>query len=148
MALNRRSPLKRKKAVRKKSAKMPAKSKLDDLFRQFIRQRDGMMCQVARHWWVDEDGHPHTCSGPIQVSHIYSRRYLSTRWMPENAVLKCAAHHYWWSDRPLDGAHWFDSTYPGRREIIRERLALNQRPDFRDVEAELRGLLTGVASLA
>ena len=42
----------------------------------------------------------------LQVSHLYSRRYLGIRWHPRNLTVKCAACHWWYRDNPIDGAKW------------------------------------------
>ena len=56
---------------------------LDDLFRKVIRLRDDYnRCPICRNTFT-----------PImrrrEVSHFIKRRYLKTRWEPDNAIIAC-----------------------------------------------------------
>ena len=42
----------------------------------------------------------------LQVSHIYSRRYLSIRFHPTNVLLFCAGCHLKWHHRPAEAVGW------------------------------------------
>ena len=77
----------------KKPAKKTIKRKADKLFSEFIRSKG--YCE----WCGKKDG-------TLQTSHIFSRRFLVTRWEPINAVCLCAACHYKWHDRPVEGVEW------------------------------------------
>ena len=42
----------------------------------------------------------------LQVSHIYSRRYISIRFHPLNMFLLCSGCHLAWHHRPADAVEW------------------------------------------
>jgi hypothetical protein len=66
----------------------------DRLFSERVRARG--RCEV-KSW------HPSIrCNGDLQTMHIISRRYRSIRWTFENALCGCAAHHRFYTDRPLE----------------------------------------------
>lgn len=41
-----------------------------------------------------------------QCAHIFSRRFMATRWEELNALDLCAAHHRWAHDRPVEFVEW------------------------------------------
>ncbi len=60
---------------------------LDDLTRQAIRKRGKCeRCGSRKN---------------LQVSHIYTRTYKETRWMPLNLLLLCASCHFWGHRNPI-----------------------------------------------
>lgn len=69
----------------------------DKLFSQIIRARG--RCEAAG----DTD---FPCSGGLQCAHLISRRYHATRWNVDNAACLCAAHHMYWTHRPLEWDVW------------------------------------------
>ena len=42
----------------------------------------------------------------LQVSHIYSRRYISIRHHPLNMFLLCAGDHLLWHHKPTEAVEW------------------------------------------
>lgn len=42
------------------------------------------------------------CSGPLQCAHIVSRSYRALRWDKDNAMCLCAAHHMYFTHRPIE----------------------------------------------
>lgn len=71
----------------------PLKNKADKLFSEWIR-RDGK-CEYCNRANVR-----------LECAHIFSRRYISTRYEPINALCLCSAHHRWLHDQPIEGVEW------------------------------------------
>lgn len=42
------------------------------------------------------------CGGNLQCCHVISRRYHAIRWERSNALAGCAAHHKFYTERPLE----------------------------------------------
>lgn len=82
------------------------KRKLDKLFSEKVRSRGS--CQ--------------RCSSTLnlQTAHIYTRKYLKTRWDPQNALCFCAGCHRWAHDRPLDFA-----------EFVKEKIGTKEYNELR-----------------
>ena len=76
----------------RKAKKSTIKRKADKLFSEFIRSK----------------GRCERCGKQenLQTSHIFSRRYLVTRWTPINANCLCAGCHRWWHDKPVEAVEW------------------------------------------
>lgn len=75
------------------------------------------------------------CKGYIQAAHVVSRRYRAARWIEDNCVPLCAAHHLFWTMRPLE---W--QVVMGDRWDRNMSLALNGTPErARDAVERLRG---------
>ena len=69
------------------------KSKADKLFSSFIRSIG--YCE----WCLKQtDG--------LECAHIFSRRFLITRWDPINALSLCHACHRKWHDKPVEAVEW------------------------------------------
>jgi 5-methylcytosine-specific restriction endonuclease McrA len=51
-------------------------------------------------------------SGALQCAHIVSRRYLATRWDPQNAVALCPRCHVYYTHRPVEWEVWIDARRP------------------------------------
>ena len=60
------------------------------------------------------------CSGRIEWAHIVSRSVGLLRWHPANAVPLCSAHHRYYTQRPLEFAHFIG-------EKVRQRLIEYER---------------------
>lgn len=96
-----------------------AKHAADVVFASKVRASLGGACWAMNHPKV-------TCNGALQCCHRISRRYTSLRWSTDNAVPMCAAHHMYYTYKPLE---WEDIN---RRsgvdwDRLRER-ALNDPP--------------------
>lgn len=126
----KRTPLKRKAGVRKKSKKSISVAKLDALARDVVFQRDGHRCI--------------RCQNPlsIQWAHVYSRRFRCVRWDPENGMTLCAGCHFFWHDRPTEAALWFVGSYPDRAESLKKKVAEMEKPHRDDVRDRLMVELT------
>lgn len=103
----------------------------DAMFSRYIRDRDEG-CRAA-----GTNSGP-TCSGYLQCAHIISRRYRAVRWDEDNAVALCAAHHMFWTHRPLEWVVWVNAQHLDY-EGLRWK-ALNDPPEKpADALARLRG---------
>ena len=79
----------------RKPTKTAIKRKADRLFSNFIRSKG--YCE-----WCGKDGR--NCQ--LQTAHIFSRRFLITRWEPINAVCLCAGCHRKAHDKPPEFTAW------------------------------------------
>lgn len=72
--------------------KKTLRAKADSMFSKLIRARDGS-CE--------------RCGNPdnLQCAHVWSRRYLSTRWDERNALALCRGCHVYFTMHP---AHWHE----------------------------------------
>lgn len=70
--------------------------KEDTWFSRAIRQRDNWACRNPTCCNNRETGHQMDCA------HIQSRRHLSTRWHPLNAICLCRQCHGYFEDRPTE----------------------------------------------
>lgn len=82
------------------------KLKLDKLFSKMVREKNS--CERCGS------------SSYLQCAHIYSRRYLNTRWDFDNALCLCSACHRWGHDKPIDFAD-FAIKVKGKDSIDRIR---------------------------
>jgi len=72
----------------------------DALFSNYIRKRDNYICQRCHRVY---DGP----SQAIHCAHIFSRRNISTRWDPENAIALDFGCHQHWGEEPLEMYDWY-----------------------------------------
>lgn len=97
--------------------------KSDALFSKLVRDRDGS-CQAAGTDLT-------TCKGNLQCAHIHSRSYKSIRTNFDNAVALCAAHHTYYTHRPLEWHDWVDANYPGRWDSLKTLALRYDKVDWR-----------------
>lgn len=79
----------------RKSSIKTIKNKADRLFSEFVRSLG--YCE-----WCGK----RPPAVQLQCSHIFSRRFLVTRWEPINATCLCAGCHRRWHDKPIEGVEW------------------------------------------
>ena len=79
------------------------------------------------------------CSGPLQCAHVVSRAYRAVRWDRENAFCICAAHHVFYTHRPLEWeAFVLDCIGPDTyADLKRRALAEYPRIDYAAVLSSL-----------
>jgi hypothetical protein len=118
-------PPEKKKAPRPKESTL--RNKCDAIARQRCYERGE--CQMK--------GFYQDCAGRMEWCHVASRRYRATRHMPENCLLLCSAHHRMMHDHPVMFSAWFEEMFPGRRELIYQVLARNEKVRYEDVLAHL-----------
>ena len=67
----------------------------------------------------------------LQCAHIFSRRYMGTRWDFRNALCLCAGCHFYYTHRPID---WEDKVKEMIGEELYEEVRLHARaitkPDY------------------
>lgn len=78
--------------------RMALTKRADTAFSKAVRARG--MCELAPMRPDLE------CAGALQCCHVLSRSYRAVRWMPQNALAGCAAHHVYFTHRPLE---WEDA---------------------------------------
>jgi hypothetical protein len=72
---------------------------LDAIFSTLVRERAGWQSELSRS------------GGSLQCCHIYSRKFLSTRWHPLNAVCLTASEHAIFTDRPISFANFCNAKF-------------------------------------
>ena len=92
--------------------------KLDDMARDLCRRRTG--CEAKGLDTVK-------CDGALQWAHILSRIYHKVRWAEDNCLYLCAAHHVFYTFRPLE---W--------REFLKKKIGIEKLE-----ELERRALAEG-----
>lgn len=114
--------------------KTQAVKKADALFSKEVRSVGYCEAQIYP---------PVKCNGNLQCCHIRSRRYRAVRWLRENAVCMCAAHHLYFTHHPLEWEEFAQALRgPMRFDRLRE-MALNNPPmDPFDVIERLSGSAT------
>lgn len=95
------------KRSKKSASKTRMVKALDEVARLQVLERDGGVCVRCRN---DQNG--------AQWAHIISRRHLSTRWEPDNALTLCGGCHFFWHSMPMLAMEWFRKTWPDRHEHI------------------------------
>lgn len=102
----------------------------DALFSRLIRERD-QTCVAAQAYGV-------ACKGNLQCAHLISRSYKSIRCDFDNAVAACAAHHTYFTHRPLEWREWVEWTFPGRWDRLQAQALRYEKVDWRARLAELK----------
>ena len=75
------------------------RKKLDVIFSKLVRERANYTCQAC---CVNKRHEP----GTLDCAHIMSRRSVSLRWHPKNAVALCRGCHMFYTDHPFDWNDW------------------------------------------
>lgn len=133
----KRNPANKGKRTSKRRKKRKAGMRACDI--EFSRQVRALgRCEAAG--WVDvATGHSLKCSEVLQCAHIVSRRYKATRWKHSNALCLCAAHHVYWTHRPLEWETFVLAKIGVAVYSYLKRFALEERtPDFHAILAELK----------
>lgn len=101
----------------KKPSKTTIKRKADRLFSEYVRSKG--YCE-----WCEKrtDG--------LECAHIFSRRFLVTRWEPINALSLCHACHRKWHDKPVEAVEWVkeylgEDVYEELRYIAKNKVNKN-----------------------
>lgn len=87
--------------------------KLDKLFSEKIRARDGRCLRCGRKKYL----HAH---------HIISRSHRSLRWDLQNGICLCFSCHNWWHYNPIEAAEWVKETIGEERY----RYLLSKREEY------------------
>ena len=115
--------------MRLKKPKKPSKTKLkrqaDRLFSLIIRSRDG--CERCGE------------GSQLQCAHVFSRRYLGTRWDERNAFCLDSGCHIFMTYRPLEWEDWCIARM-GRDawEALRQKALIVTKPDYPMLVESLR----------
>lgn len=124
----KRSPIKRRTRIRRVSKARLRTRDLDKLARDAVFARDSICMKCGK-------------VGNLQWCHVYSRRYLSMRWDPDNSMVLCAGCHLWWHHKPLEAARWFELIYPERAKRLLLISRTKRRPDLAAVRLGLEQML-------
>ena len=125
----RRTRLSRKTKLRSKYR--PQVKELDALCRQVVFARDGhRCCKTGR-------------TDNLQWAHVYSRRYRTLRWDPDNSLCLNAGAHLEAHHRPLEFASWFEAAFPGRAKRLRLLMQTKAKVDLAALKLWLEQQLAG-----
>ena len=94
----KRTPLRRKTRIRARRLRRRLEvtdKELDDACRAVVFARDGYRCRKT--------GQTHH----LQWAHVYSRRYKSVRWDPDNGMCLSAGAHLLWHSQPAAMVLWW-----------------------------------------
>ena len=94
----KRGRLNRRKVLRKRRLTLKGEvtdKMLDDACRAVVFARDGHKCRKTGS------------TARLQWAHVYSRRYRSIRWDPDNSLCLSAGAHLWWHHQPVMAALWW-----------------------------------------
>jgi hypothetical protein len=121
-------------SVNRKSRKS-LKSKADKLWREAVKARAGNHCEVCKgndyRKWIKK-------STVLHAHHLYSRKFMSTRFGMDNGVSLCPACHFWAHQSPLEFHRWL----VGERgeEAITDLIRRKNTPVKVDLEHIIAGL--------
>jgi hypothetical protein len=124
MGSRRKTP---KKPIKKKS-RSSLKLKLDLLFSKYIRDRADNKCEYCGK------------TGRVECHHgVVHRRYMNTRYEPDNCIVLCGGCHRFFSDFPKINIEFFRKKIGSDRMEQLEILARSQvKPDLEQIEADLK----------
>lgn len=92
----------------KQSKRKKLRDKIDGLFAQVIKERDGNICQHCGRKVKGQNAH---------CAHVYSRNNLFMRWDLLNALcLDFHCHIQFWHSG--EGIKWFAEAFPARYEYL------------------------------
>lgn len=103
------------KPTKKTRQKPPKLDKLDKLARELCRRRG--KCEAVGAAGVQ-------CSGSLQWAHILSRSYHKVRWDLDNCLFMCAAHHTYYTFRPIEWRRYIISRIGEERLYELEQRAI------------------------
>lgn len=99
------------------------RDKLDAVFSDLVRERAGWKSELSGS------------NESLQACHIYSRKFLSTRWHPLNAVCLTASEHTIFTDRPVAFANFCHAKF-GPDQMYELALLANKPRKFSQRERE------------
>ena len=76
----------------------------------------------------------------LQACHIFSRKYLNTRWGLDNLLCLCAGCHFWSHANPILFAEWIQKFFPIEYNVIKESHNLIYKPTIEDLTLKLKVL--------
>jgi hypothetical protein len=109
----------------------PLKAKCDKLFSQFIRSL-GECERCHRSVRVQ-----------LQTAHIFSRRYVSTRYEPLNALCLCAGCHRWGHDNPVEFVEFIkellgETVYEDLRDMAKNKVVKSNDMFYQEIIRKLK----------
>ncbi len=92
-----------------------------------LKQSDIWFSKCVRHsknWTCEKCGKTYTADDArgLDCSHIFGRRFRSTRWASENAQALCMGCHRWYHEQPTESGVWvMEMIGPGAYELLVEK---------------------------
>lgn len=101
------------------ASRQKQKQQLDRLFAAKVKLRDHYRCRICN------SGHNPQCA------HLFSRRYLNTRWAMDGAWTLCQKHHFYYTKHPDEWFAYLEWKL-GREayEQLRARAFTVTKPDY------------------
>lgn len=116
--------------------------KLDKVAKDYIRARDGEICQHCHKPATGSNRH---------VSHVIPvSQGNRLRWDDQNMKILCYhCHINWWHKNPMEAAAWFEETYPDRWEYLQNNrgIAKFSQGDLEDMITKYKGRLDDISTV-
>lgn len=114
------------KVKKKKVSKKGISKKLDTLFSQRIRERDGVCLRCGKR-----DG--------LQCAHLISRTYKHLRCDEKNAITLCyACHIHWCHHNPIEFSEWVEKRFPKNyKYVLKEKYKDLAPPTIEELQTRL-----------
>jgi len=133
--LSRKTPMIRSGFMRKRKPFEPkfgpSIQTLDDLCREVVFARDGYACQKCGWKCTEVTYSPSgkVQAGKLQWCHVFSRRYHSVRWDPDNSLALCSGCHLWQHQNPTLASEWYAEKWTVRLRAVTLRRNAGRKPD-------------------
>lgn len=116
----------------------PSDKELDAACRAVVFERDGYRCR-----WTGQTSN-------LQWAHVYSRRYKTIRWDPDNSLCLGAGAHLRWHHEPIEAAKWWlsqvgEDVNRKLREAMQKPGKIDRKLTLLWLQQELKRLKAGAA---
>ena len=113
----------------RKPSKKTLKNKLDKLVSEIVRKRgECQLCNKSRRV-------------QLQCCHIFSRKYLNTRWDLDNVLCMCAGCHFRSHAEPILFAEWVKKRLgEDKYNLLKEAHNIIYKPTLEDLQTKLKCL--------
>ena len=112
-----------------------------------IKPADTWFSKCVRHsknWTCEKCGkqYSHDDARGLDCSHIFGRRFRSTRWAIENAQALCMGCHRWWHENPTESVIWLRELIgDGAYQLLLEKkdqIVKVSKPEEKEISAHYR----------
>ena len=134
----------RAKAKKDKAKAKAKRLKLRQSPKRLKAEADRLFSLLIRSKGYCESGRPNH-AGPLQCAHGFSRRYMGTRWITQNAFSLCAGCHVYFTHRPIEWDEWMRLKRGPLYEPLRHRALTLPTPDIPLTVLELKERLALLA---
>lgn len=107
--------------------------KIDTLWSVAVKSKAGYRCEYEQ------------CGSNYALNshHLFSRRFLSTRYLIENGICLCVKHHFYFHQHPLPSSLWVikERGKPWYNALERQSKIIKPRLDLAGIEKELKAII-------